>query len=460
MRRDEIDACQPDPLPDGGQFPLECARRRIEAVGCGGNKQQMGRHWTIGCVALEITQRCNLDCTLCYLSDNSEAIKDLPIREIFRRIDLIYRYYGKNTDIQITGGEPTLRRPAELLSIVRRIHRLGMRTTLMTNGMRLKRPLLEALAAAGLVDVAFHVDTTQRRKGYSTEVELNALRQEYINRARGLPVCVIFNTTVHTGNLDAIPELVRFFVRNADVVQMASFQLQADTGRGIAGKRPYLFTQQALENKIKKGAGTPIDFGTSLVGHPECNRFAACLVANGKIYEVFDNSEFIHRIQSESGDITWDRRSLMKTARHSLHWIVRHPGFILPGLRWAAGKAWQMRKDLLACKGRIHRLSFLTHNFMDVGCLQRDRIDACVFKVMTRDGPLSMCLHNARRDDYILQPVMVRNVDSSGFWQPLTGMINGVKDAPGHVNPDAHPLKHLKGRARLRRLGKDTASPM
>ena len=39
--------------------------------------QVAGNHFAIGCVALEITQRCNLDCTACYLSDYSEAVHDL-----------------------------------------------------------------------------------------------------------------------------------------------------------------------------------------------------------------------------------------------------------------------------------------------------------------------------------------------------------------------------------------------
>ncbi len=49
--------------------------------------QVLGRRNAIGCVALEITQRCNLDCTLCYLSENSERVKDVPLAEVFRRID-------------------------------------------------------------------------------------------------------------------------------------------------------------------------------------------------------------------------------------------------------------------------------------------------------------------------------------------------------------------------------------
>jgi MoaA/NifB/PqqE/SkfB family radical SAM enzyme len=87
----------------------------------------MGRRWSIGCVALEITQRCNLDCTLCYLSDHSEAVQDLPLEAVFRRIDSIRAHYGADTDVQITGGDPTLRRRDELVAIVRRVRERGMR---------------------------------------------------------------------------------------------------------------------------------------------------------------------------------------------------------------------------------------------------------------------------------------------------------------------------------------------
>lgn len=48
-----------------------------------------GRRWPVACVSLEITQRCNLDCRLCYLSDSSESVHDFPLQEIFWRIDLI-----------------------------------------------------------------------------------------------------------------------------------------------------------------------------------------------------------------------------------------------------------------------------------------------------------------------------------------------------------------------------------
>ena len=85
-----------------------------------GPEQTAGRRWPIGCVSLEVTQRCNLDCSLCYLSEHSEAIRDFPLEEIFRRIDAIYDKYGANTDIQISGGDPTLRNHDELVLIAAR----------------------------------------------------------------------------------------------------------------------------------------------------------------------------------------------------------------------------------------------------------------------------------------------------------------------------------------------------
>ena len=109
MSRDEIAEWRPD-KPDTPEGMLARARHRMESTGQWRKGQPMGRRFAAGCVALEITQRCNLDCTLCYLSETSEAVRDLPLAELFRRIDLIHRVYGRNCDVQVTGGDPTLRR--------------------------------------------------------------------------------------------------------------------------------------------------------------------------------------------------------------------------------------------------------------------------------------------------------------------------------------------------------------
>ena len=130
--------------------------------------QVLGQRSTIGCVALEITQRCNLDCTLCYLSEYSESVPDPPMDELKRKLDYIKDRFGVHTNVQITGGDPTLRPRAELIEIVRYAASIGLYPALFTNGIRASRELLRELADVGLVDVAFHVDLTQERKGYAT----------------------------------------------------------------------------------------------------------------------------------------------------------------------------------------------------------------------------------------------------------------------------------------------------
>ncbi|MGH9576575.1 MAG: radical SAM protein, partial [Terriglobales bacterium] len=217
MTSEQIRAWTPYPLVKDGLTPLARASQRLEKTGQWAPWQMMGRRFPIGCVALEITQRCNLDCTLCYLSESSQALKDLPIEEVHRRIAMIRGQYGAGTDVQITGGEPTLRPRAELLAIVRRAREAGLRPSLFTNGIRASRALLADLAAAGLEDVAFHVDLTQQRRGYASESALDALRLEYLERARGLPLAVFFNTSVCDANLDAVPARAAFFLRHADV---------------------------------------------------------------------------------------------------------------------------------------------------------------------------------------------------------------------------------------------------
>lgn len=447
LNQAEIAALLPGPPPSDRVAALAQARRAMLASGCSVKGQQMGTRWPIGCVALEITQRCNLDCTLCYLSDHSEAVKDLPLEEVFRRIDLIYRYYCANTDVQITGGDPTLRKRGELIAIVRRVSGLGLRPTLMTNGRKATRALLEDLAAAGLVDVAFHVDTTQGLKSHGGEAGLNALRENYLERARGLPLSVMFNTTVHDGNFDEIPDLVRFFMANAGRIRTVAFDAQAATGRGVHEKSAEI-TLDAIAAQIEQGAGTKINFRSSLAGHPRCNQYGLCFAVNGRLYDALDDGAFIARVQSATAHLVFDRTNTGKVIMHFLAWLAGNPRFWASVLKWGAVKMWQMKADLFAARGRIRTLSFLIHGFMDARALQKERIDACVFKTMTQDGPVSMCLHNARRDSVILQPVRLHTRTGEHYWQPLSGTCTVEPGmTPASTLAQIGP-KHAKGRVR------------
>jgi hypothetical protein len=82
-------------------------------------------------------------------------------------------------------------------------------------------------------------------------------------------------------------------------------------------------------------------------------------------------------------------------------------------VRLANGNLW-------AARGRANKLSFVVHNFMDACGLEKELIEACAFMVMTRHGPMSMCLHNAKRDAFIFEPIPL--LGSNGrFWNQHQG---------------------------------------
>lgn len=437
----EIAAARPGPV---APHSLAAARARMEETGQWHPLQSMGRRWNMGCVALEITQRCNLDCTLCYLSDHSEAVRDIPLAEIFRRIEAIHIQYGPGTEVQVTGGDPTLRERSELVRIIRHIRALGMQPNLFTNGIRATRELLAELAQAGLADVAFHVDTTQERKGFTNEASLHRLREEYIARARGLGLRIVFNTTVHDGNLAEIPDIAAFFARHADAVSLVSFQLQAATGRGVAGGSEGMVSMPRVIGQVQRGLGAGISFDTPLAGHAECNRHALALVADGAVLDLYDDKRVLAGVLDATADLKFERmRPWQGVARFAAR-LLRHPALAARLLPWAARKAWAFRTALWRTRGRAHRLAFFIHDFMDAGHLCRERIGACIFMVQTAEGPISMCLHNAKRDAFILQPL---DVAGQGWWDPLTGETRAAPGTAGGT-PVLTP-KTARGRRRI-----------
>lgn len=383
--------------------------------------QILGRLHTIGCVAVEITQKCNLDCTLCYLSEHSQSVADIPIEEVFRRLDNVLHHYGPGTHVQITGGDPTLRKHSELIEIVRYATQLGLYTALFTNGISATRKLLKNLAAVGLQDVAFHVDSTQRRVNGESELALNVIRQEYLDRAKDLGLMVIFNTTVHKENFHDIPAVVKFFREHADQIGLASFQLQADTGRGEWRQRDVVINTQTVEAQIEAGSTANLPWDVMQVGHSECHHYLPTAVVNNNVYPLIESKAFIADFMRDFKDASWDRHkgtayNLLKFAQQ----LIKQPRWWFRLLHFGARFVRRTLKDFIKGWGRVHQLTFFVQNFMDAKELDQDRIDACSFMVMTNEGPVSMCQHNASRDDYILKPLQITRADGSSIdYQPL-----------------------------------------
>ncbi|MGF1553781.1 MAG: radical SAM protein [Paracoccaceae bacterium] len=429
----------------GRRAPLATALARQGRMTPG---QTAGRFYAVACVALEVTQRCNLDCTLCYLSPAAEAAHDVPMTVLFARLRSIRDHFGPGTAVQISGGDPTLRRVEDLEALCREIRRLGLWPCLMTNGIRATRPMLARLAGAGLVDVAFHVDTTQERQGGETEIALNGVRREYLARARGLGLRVFFNTTVHAGNMAELPALARFFRTHAHEITMTSFQLQADTGRGVMGARTGAVTQAGVEAALAEGFATALDFGVAGVGHEACNRYASVLVAGDRATAALGDRALFHRIVAAFEAAARGERATVAFAPLLRRAVLAAPLTALRAALHVAGRVLRLGPGLVASRGRVARLALFVHNFMDAEALERDRCEACVFRVATEDGPLSMCVHNARRDRHLFRPARVETADGQRWWSAATGRLTRH---PETASPGVVPPKRRKGRDAIAR---------
>lgn len=68
------------------------------------------------CMLLELTKRCNLRCPVCFASAGADGGSDPSLSEIERQYDFMMAHGGP-FNIQLSGGEPTLR--SELPEIIR-----------------------------------------------------------------------------------------------------------------------------------------------------------------------------------------------------------------------------------------------------------------------------------------------------------------------------------------------------
>jgi hypothetical protein len=238
---------------------------------------------------------------------------------------------------------------------------------------------------------------------------------------------VFFNTTVHDGNLDDIPAIVRFLIDHCDVVRFASFQLQAETGRGLLGGRGTGITMDAVAQRIAGACGTQLTWNAPRCGHRACNASTTVLVAGGDVVDLYDDAALVARGLARSRDLVIDRRTLRRAVIQIGGWMIRHPELWRRGLPWAMRKAWQLRHGLVRARGRLGKITFFLHNFMDAGRLELERVQACSFMVMTADGAQSMCVFNARRDEALRRKIPV----GDALWDPLTGAFSdGSRSAP------------------------------
>jgi len=168
-------------------------------------------------VVYEPTLLCNLHCSFCYVADilNPEdwRSKELTLEELDR---IFLR--GAVKSVNITGGEPFVRK--NLLDVFRHLQSKGMHCSYVTtNGTNIAGDKAEALvdlAASGFlrhISVSidgpreFH-DEIRGQRGAFDKAAKNIRELRTVFAARGLDLPVSVNTTLTSGNLHLLRQIV------------------------------------------------------------------------------------------------------------------------------------------------------------------------------------------------------------------------------------------------------------
>lgn len=198
----------------------------------------------ICCVVLEVTERCNLRCPVCFASAGGETKEDPSQEEISLWYDRLLQAGGPY-NIQLSGGEPTMR--DDLPDLIRMGKEKGFTFfQLNSNGLRLaKEPdLAKDLAEAGLNCVFLQFDGV-------TDAPYEALRGRPLleEKKRAIENCaeaglgVVLVPTVAEGiNFHQMGQIIQFALDNMPSVRGVHFQPMSHFGRYHKAPEEYRIT--------------------------------------------------------------------------------------------------------------------------------------------------------------------------------------------------------------------------
>lgn len=187
-------------------------------------------------VSWNITKKCNLRCAHCYI-DSAELKSsicdtrnsELATGECLNIIDQIAEVNNKIVLI-LTGGEPLLRK--DIFDLISYAKKQGMTVFLGTNGCLFNDKIVDNLKASGISGVGISLDSL-KQKIHDSFRGTNGAWNGAVKAAKmckDIEVAFQIQTTVTNGNINEIPDIIKF----SKEIGASAFQLffLVCTGRG------------------------------------------------------------------------------------------------------------------------------------------------------------------------------------------------------------------------------------
>jgi hypothetical protein len=263
---------------------------------------------------IDVTNRCNLNCPVCFANANRTKMVYEPSLEEIRKMMVNLR----NEDIpcpaiQFAGGEPTV--PDDLPEIIKMAKELGfVHVQVATNGIKLKNiEYIKKLKESGLSTIYLQFDgVTEKPYLAARNRNLLPLKLKVIENCEKADFnsVSLVPTLLKGVNHDQIGDILRFAVEHRNVVRNVNFQPVSFTGRIDETKRleqritiPDFvhYVEEQTFGEISKEDFYPIPFVVpfsisaeiwenqpviKLSSHPHCGVATYLFIENGKILPI------------------------------------------------------------------------------------------------------------------------------------------------------------------------------
>ncbi|MBD3160118.1 MAG: radical SAM protein [Candidatus Lokiarchaeota archaeon] len=418
---------------------------RTETVnGCPEDCGQCPEHKSHTALALlDVTNRCNLRCPICFAhaAESGEVYEPTP-EEVLEMMKNLRRNKPVPTPaLQFAGGEPTVSK--HLPQYLRWAKEVGFRhTEIATNAIRLGKSLeyTRELEEAGLSTIYMQFDgVTPEPYEEARGMDLLPLKKQAIENCReaGLDSIVLVPTVVRGVNDHQVGDIIEFAVENQDVVRCVNFQPVSITGRIDYEKRQEMRItipdvihkiEEQTDGKIPASEWYPVPAmmpigramglmkGTpqlELSAHFACGMATFIYISEDGSYEpitnLIDVDKFIELMENISNLYADGKFAASKRAKAKLAAGLRHV------------KRKGLMKDLLGAflkRGDYDSLSKFMHRIIMIGMMHfqdpynfdLERVQHCDINYSVPDGRIiPFCtmntIHRDRVEDKFSMPI-------------------------------------------------------
>lgn len=210
---------------------------------------------------IDITNRCNLTCPVCFAHANEAGfLYEVTLEQVKYMLETLLSQQPVPADrIQISGGEPTIH--PQFLEIVKLIKSMNFDyIQLNTNGIKMADlEFAQQVKEAGVDTLYLQFDglkpeTYQKIRGDASVLEK---KLQTIENCRKVGITIVFVPTIVGGiNNHEVGDILKFAIKNHDVVTGIAYQPVAITGRINRKQREKMrYTQADLAYDLKEQTG-------------------------------------------------------------------------------------------------------------------------------------------------------------------------------------------------------------